>query len=146
MAIATIKDNLVTNLGQVSGVTKVFSDMPGKAPERSECPAIIVRFRDPSCTVSPKSGMTLYRWHLDIVFCLYPIGVETMPHKEQDIETFPALVVAKLNANASLQAAAKSIVFDRTFKIGFFQVLNVDFYGFVLQQDIDEYVAETYAA
>lgn len=147
MSLATIKDNLVTNLAAVTGITKVYDDTPSKPPERAECPAIIVSYREPSWNTEPlANSLTKYTWHFQIRLALYPVGVETQSRKEQDIEPFPARIRAKLNANNSLQGAATSVQFASSGKIGYFSFQGAAFYGLTYDLDIFENVEETYAA
>ena len=146
MSLSAIKDALITKCAAVTGVTTVFNDLPSKPPERSQCPAVEIAFRDPSLSVKPvASGLTNYTWHFQVRFMLYPIGVETLAQKEIDIEPYPARFVAMAMGNNTLSATAKFVGFESDFKIGFFSFLGTDYYGFTWDLDVVEYIAETYA-
>lgn len=147
MSLATIKDQLYTNLRSISGVQRVYPDLPDLAIAGADCPAIVLNRRDPFLTVTcPYNDTVEYVWHFVILFVLKPTGLGTISEWDDGIEPYPARLIAQIASDLTLGGYAKIAEFSGDVRVGIFELNNTRYFGFEWNLDVVEQVTTSMVA
>lgn len=100
MSINSIRARLVTDLGAITGVTKVYHDVPNVFPAPADMPCFILDMRDPMVTTRSETNSSVdYTWHFGLTFVFKPEGLGNPDENFSSLEDFIKLTVDKLYAN-----------------------------------------------
>lgn len=100
MSINAIRARLVTDLGAITGVTKVFHDEPDIFPSPPDMPCFILSMRDPMVTATGDTNSSIaYTWHFDLTFIFKPAELGNVAENMSALEDFIKLTVDKMSAN-----------------------------------------------
>jgi hypothetical protein len=102
MAIATIRERLGTTLGAISGVRRVFPDIPDIAPAQPDMPCFILNMREPMVTVQARNNTHVdFTWHFDLTCLTKSEGLGNPAQNTAELESYIASTVAALFADYS---------------------------------------------
>jgi len=100
MSIDAIRTRLVTDLGAITGVSKVYKDTPDLFPENADMPCFVLSMRDPMVTAQSMTNSSVdYTWAFDLTFMYKPEGLGNVAENLSALEDFIKLTVDKLFAN-----------------------------------------------
>lgn len=100
MSIDAVRTRLVTDLGAISGVSKVFKEDPDIFPSPADMPCIILSMRDPMVTATGETNSSIeYTWHFDVTFLYKAEGLGNTAENLSGLEDFIKLFVDKMCAN-----------------------------------------------
>ena len=152
MSINAIRARLVTDLGAITGITKVYHDIPNVAPAPPDLPCFVLDMRDPMVTTRSMTNSTVdYTWHFDLTLLFKPEGLGNPDENFSSLEDFIKLTIDKLYANFTGAGTWTLINKDTNtleFTGGLMSITNAPdganrFWGFVGTLDITEEVTTT---
>lgn len=155
MSINAIRARLVTDLGAISGVTKVFHDEPNTQVSPADCPAFVLAFRDPACIAQSVTNSSIeYTWNFDLTFLYKPEGLGNVDENMSAVEDYIKLTIDKLAANITGGGTWRDWNKDTgtlTFNVGILSRPNAAgeqnrYFGFMCELDITESVDTTMSA
>lgn len=145
MSLANIKSRLATNL-TVSGVKRVYTDLPEVAPIEADCPAVLMDRQDNFLTCEAWTNDTVkYSWQFRILFLLKPAGTGTIDEWDDAIEPYPARIVTALWGDMTLNGYATMPQGNNNFDIGIIEYKGVRYFGFETTHTVVEQITTTMA-
>ena len=145
MSLAAIKSRLSTVLA-VTGVTRVYSDLPEVAPIEADCPAVLMDRQDTFLTCSAWTNDTIkYDWNFRILFLLKPIGDGMFNEWDDAIEAFPARIITALWADMTMSGADTMPDDTNNFEIGIIDYKGVKYFGFEMTYTAVEQITTSMA-
>lgn len=154
MSIDAIRARLVTDLGAITGVQKVFKDEPNVAPAQADCPCFVLSYRNPACVATSETNSSIeYTWQFDVMFLYKPEGLGNTDANMSALEDFIKLFVDKMSANITGGGTWRDWNKDTNtlaFRAGIIERANASantrYYGWQCDLDITESVATTFSA
>ena len=154
MSINAIRTKLVTELGEITGVTKVYHDEPDVAPATPDLPCFILAFRDPCCLArSETNGSIEYTWQFSATFLYKDAGLGKTEENLSGLEDFIKLFVDKMGENISGAGTWRDWNKDTgtlEFTAGIIEKPNAPestrYWGWTCTLDITESVATTFTS
>lgn len=100
MSIELIRTRLVSDLGSIAGIKKVFHEDPDLFPEAAEMPCFTLSMRTPMLSVVARTNSTAdYTWMFDLTMLYKPEGLGNVAENLSGLEDFIKLTADKLFAN-----------------------------------------------
>lgn len=154
MSISAIRERLVSDLGAINGVVRVYTDEPPLAPGAADCPCFLLSFRTPACTARSDSNSSMeYTWQFGIMFLYKPEGLgkldENMSALEGYIKKFVDALGGSITGGGTWRDWNKdigSLVFSAGVLTREGASVNARYYGWQCDLDITESVATSFSA
>lgn len=100
MSINAIRARLGTTLGAISGISRVYTDLPNTMPANPDMPCFILNMREPMVTVQSRTNSSVeYNWHFDLTCLVKSEGLGNPDENFSALEDFIKLTVDALFAD-----------------------------------------------
>lgn len=152
MSITTIRTQLQTNLGAITGITSAFYPAPSTSPAALELPCFIIEKGKPllSVTAETMGDMVRYTWHFTVKFLFKELGNDTYDQWMLNVEPFYKRTIDALMADVKLHQTTAGLVFSPRekpidFTEGVVEYLGAQYWGFETSFDFWEKINTTIA-
>lgn len=97
MSINAIRARLGTTLAAVTGISKVYTDIPNNAPAQPDMPCYILNMRDPMVTTQSRTNSSVdFTWHFDLTLLYKSEGLGNPDENMSGLEDFIKLTIDAL--------------------------------------------------
>lgn len=97
MSISGIRTRLASTLGAVTGIQRVYVNVPNVSPADPDMPCFILNMREPMVTVQAHNNTHVeYTWHFDLTCLVTPEGLGNPDQNMQELESYIAATVNAL--------------------------------------------------
>ena len=154
MSIDAIREKLVTTLGAISGVSKVYKDEPNVSASAPDLPAFVLSYAQPACDARSATNSSIeYTWHFNLRFLYKPEGLGNIDENMSAVEDYVKLFVDAMSANITGGGVWQDWNKDTgnlAFTVGLVETFAGEqskfYWGYTVNLDITEIVMTTMSA
>ena len=141
-----VRGKLATNLAAITGINRVFQNVPEVAPLGADLPAVVVEVVTPTFLTADAetNGALRYIWHFKLTLLSEPVGTDNRDSAIVGMEGFPKAFLDVIFADQTLGAKANYVVQPLNFDGMVLTFLSTDYYGFEMLVDIHQVIPTTF--